>query len=133
MVNNITPITPAIGHDVVNTLGQMLKKGSEALLVFCHEMNARAAFRRERCAGIQHIQLCADRIKTISNIPKRTLMRELGFRSEDCRTLSVEEILRLYHNPKTAGYFDGEIAEAINAYLAARQHYCALCQAGRAE
>jgi type I restriction-modification system DNA methylase subunit len=53
--------------------------------------------------------------------------------AEAAEPLSVEEILRLYNDPKTADYFDEELVEAIGAFLAARQHYCALCQAGRAD
>lgn len=133
MINSITPSTSTSGHESTHSLGQIMKKGSEALLDFCQEVHARAAFRRERCARIQKIRLCADRIKIAFDMPKRVLMGELGLRLEDRRPLSVEEILRLYNDPKTADYFDEELVEAIGAFLAARQHYCALCQAGRAD
>lgn len=100
--------------------------GVKALLVWFRQASVRAAARRERRLKANNIYLCSERVKAVFDIPPATILREVGFRGDRFRPLSVAEIAWLYRNPKTADYFEGEIVDAIEAYLAAKREYAQL-------
>jgi hypothetical protein len=128
MINNNTMNLPVVQppHRDKGSLGEMFASGVKAIAKFFQETSTRVALRREQRSRSNYIYLCSDRVKATFDIPPQTILKEVGFRGDRFRPLSVAEIVWLYKDSRTHSYFEGEIVDAIEAYIAAKRDYAQL-------